>query len=331
MIKHNLDISSIYERRRNQAHAALTQRMEQLYETYPTLEELDYAIKFTGIAMGKAAMTGDLSAVTAAKEKLASLREEKAAFLASHAIDKKMLALQYACEKCKDTGFVEGENGLQEHCSCYRSLAIEHLYQSFTLDPERSMTFDRFSLEVYPNTIDKKRYGLDISPREKMKENLALCQTFAEHFEESGVKNILIYGESGVGKTFMCGCIANALLSRGVPVLYLSATELFHIIAQNRTGRADLAGSMVMEDLTQAELLIIDDLGTESRSDSRCAEFLEILNKRKALNGRRPCRTVISTNLNLKEIFSLYSERIGSRLLSEFNCCKFVGDDIRMI
>lgn len=331
MTKQTMDISSIYEARRNAAQNALTQRIQELYKTFPTLEELDYAIKLIGITMSKAAIQNDSAALTSAKEKLASLRKEKADFLASNSIDEKMLTLQYTCEKCKDTGFITDKNGLQEHCSCYRTLAIEHLYQSFTLDAERTMTFDGFSLDVYPDVVDKQRYGLDVSPREKMKENLALCQQFVEHFGEPGVKNILIYGEAGVGKTFMCGCIANALLSRGVPVLYLSATEMFHIIAKNRTGRADVAGNMVMEDLTQAELLIIDDLGTESRTDSRCAEFLEILNKRKALSGRRPCHTVISTNLNLKEIFSLYSERIGSRLLSEFHCCKFAGDDIRMI
>ncbi len=330
MSNHSMDISSIYERRRSNAQSALEARIQSLYAAYPALEELDYAIKLTGVAMSKAAIGSDFSALTASKERLASLRKEKEDFLALHAIDQKMLALQYTCEKCKDTGFIEGENG-SEHCSCYRALAIENLYQNFTLDAERSMTFERFSLEVYPDVVDKPRYGLDISPREKMRENYNLCQHFVENFGQPGLKNILIYGEAGVGKTFMCGCIANALLEKGVPVLYLSATEMFHIIADSRTGRADTAGNMVMADLTQAELLIIDDLGTESRTDSRCAELLEILNKRKALNGRRPCHTVISTNLNLKEIFSIYSERIGSRLLSEFDCCKFAGEDIRMI
>lgn len=330
MSKPMTDISSIYEKRRSNAQTELDKRIHALYAAYPALEELDYAIKLTGVSLSKAAISGDTAALTAAKEQLASLRQEKEAFLATHAIDKKDLTLQYTCEICKDTGFIGGKNG-SEHCACYRSLVIEHLYQDFTLDADRTMTFDRFSLDVYPNAADPARYGLDISPREKMQENYEVCQHFVQHFGEPGLKNILIYGEAGVGKTFMCGCIANALLEKGVPVLYLSATEMFHIIAASRTGRADATGDMVMEDLTQAELLIIDDLGTESRTDSRCAEFLEILNKRKALNGKRPCHTIISTNLNLKEIFSLYSERIGSRLLSEFDCCKFVGDDIRMI
>lgn len=330
MSNHSMDISSIYERRRSNAQHELDQRVQALYAAYPALEELDYTIKLTGIAISKAALSGDAVALAASKEKLAALRQDKEDFLATHAIDKKALTIQYTCDVCKDTGFIGGETG-SEHCACYRALVIANLYQDFTLDADRTMTFDRFSLDVYPNVADPARYGLDISPREKMQENYDICQHFVQHFGEPGLKNILIYGEAGVGKTFMCGCIANALLEKGIPVLYLSATEMFHIIAASRTGRADATGDMVMADLTRAELLIIDDLGTESRTDSRCAEFLEILNKRKALSGKRPCHTVISTNLNLKEIFSLYSERIGSRLLSEFDCCKFVGDDIRMI
>lgn len=315
MNNQSMDISSVYERRRNAAQQALSQRIADLYKTYPALEELEYAIKFAGIEMSRAAISGNVAVLSAAKEKLASLRAEKDAFLDLHGIDKKDLSLQYTCEKCKDTGFADGE-----HCSCYRTLVIEKLYQNFVLDPQRTMTFDRFSLDVYPEAV-----------RQKMQENYDICKNFVEQFGQPDVKNILIYGEAGVGKTFMCGCIANALLSKGIPVLYLSATEMFHIIAESRTGRADCTCNMVMADLTKAELLIIDDLGTESRTDSRCAELLEILNKRKSLNGQRPCKMVISTNLNLKEIFSIYSERIGSRLISDFDCCKFVGEDIRMI
>lgn len=326
-----MNISSIYESRRSNAQSQLAMRIKSLYAQYPALEELDYAIKFTGVAMSKAAIIKDAEAMAAEKEKLASLRREKEAFLASHSIDPKMLEIQYTCEKCGDTGFITDEKGESEQCSCYRALAIEKLYQKFTLDSGRTMTFSRFSLDVYPDVVDEDRYGIDISPREQMQENYALCQNFVENFGTPDLKNLLIYGKSGVGKTFMCGCIANALLERSIPVLYLSATEMFHIIADNRTGRADETSSMIMADLTKVELLIIDDLGTEGRTDSRCAELLELLNKRKELSRRRTCHTVISTNLNLKELFAVYSERIGSRLFSEFDCCKFVGEDIRMI
>ena len=326
-----MNISSIYEQRRNAAQAQLEARVQSLYSDYPVLEELDYSIKMTGIAMSRAAIQNNRDALDVAKERLDALRKEKSEFLRLHTIDPKMLQIQFSCEKCKDTGFITDETGNSEKCSCYRTLAIENLYQNFTLDPKKTMTFDRFSLDVYPDMVDKQRYGIDISPRRQMQENHALCQYFVEHFEDPSLKNLLIYGESGVGKTFMCGCIANALLEKEIPVLYLSATEMFRIIADVRTGRADEASLMMLTDLTQAELLIIDDLGSESRTDSRCAEFLEILNKRNALNRQRPCRMIISTNLNLKELFMLYSERIGSRLLSEFDTCKFVGEDIRMI
>ena len=40
-------------------------------------------------------------------------------------------------------------------------------------------------------------------------------------------------------------------------------------------------------------------------------------------------KTIISTNLNLKEIFNIYNERIGSRFVGHYNICKFIGEDIR--
>lgn len=325
------EITRIYENRRLAAIEKQEQRKAALYLQYPEFEQLEYQIKLLGVKMSKAILSGSKEETQAVLAEMHTLKERKKVFLSQNHISEKALSIDYICPKCQDRGFIT-VNTRSERCTCYRSLIVDLLYKDFTLDPNRKMTFEKFQIEYYPDRISKERYGIDQSPRDKMKQNYNICRKFVEQFEASSSKNLLLFGSSGVGKTFMCGCIANALMGKGIPVLYLSATDMFHIITAARMGKLSAGEEQTkIEDLIQTELLIIDDLGTENLTESRCSEFLEILNKKKGINESRPCRIVISTNLTLSEIVARYSERIGSRILSEFTYCRFVGDDIRMI
>jgi len=298
------------------------------------LEDIDYRIKTMGISLGKASMAGNKEEINRLKEELDKLKKCKSDLLSQNSIDEKGLLIKYFCEKCNDSGFIV--NGVSSvRCSCYRTLIIENLYKNFTLDSNKKMTFDKFNFNYYPNLINEDRYGENISPREKMKKNYDICYNFAQNFNDPLNKNILIYGAAGVGKTFMCGCIANLLLDKGIPVLYLSSADMFNIITASQTSMIGKTGNSAEKydiyDLIDSELLIIDDLGTESLTESRLCEFLEILNKKKEINQRRPCHIIITTNLSPREIFKRYSERIGSRITSEYVWCKFIGEDIRNV
>ena len=325
------EISLTYEKRRLAAQEALDRRISQIYSQFPEIEEIDYQIKMLGVFMSKNIIFGNTEKAEEIKEKIAVLKEKKSALLSDRNIPPQWFRPKFTCEKCQDTGFITN-NTKSEKCSCYRALVIESLYKNFSLDPNRTMTFENFDISLYPDISDKDRFGVEGSPKEKALQNYNICLNFVEKFSDLSVKNILLFGRSGVGKTFMCGCVANALIEKGIPVLYLSATEMFNIISSERMGKAEnIYHSAKIEDLITTELLIIDDLGTESPTVSRYAEFLEILNKRKELNGKRPCKMIISTNLTPKEIYGHYSERIGSRILGEFVICRFIGEDIRMI
>ena len=76
----------------------------------------------------------------------------------------------------------------------------------------------------------------------------------------------------------------------------------------------------------EVDLLIIDDLGTETMTNNKYTELFNIINTRLLSNKK----IIISTNLKLNELFSRYDERIISRLIGEFKICKFVGEDIRL-
>ena len=321
------EISLIFEKRRSEALHNADLRKQEVYAKVPALEEIDYKIKLLGIEMSRLALSGNAADIQQIKSSMTNLRDKRSALLSQNSIDPVYLCVKHCCERCADTGFIT-ENTSSTRCSCYRTLVVENLYKSLTLDPNRTMTFDRFDISLYPDSPDET----GVSPRNRMKKNYNVCREFTERFADNDIKNILIYGQTGIGKTFMCGCIANALTEKAIPVIYISSIDLFDIITDSKFERSEYSSDKPnIEDLVNAELLIIDDLGTESLTDFRKAEFLEILNKKKEINGVRPCRMIITTNLSPKEIYSKYSERIGSRISSEFTGLKFVGKDIRMI
>ncbi len=77
----------------------------------------------------------------------------------------------------------------------------------------------------------------------------------------------------------------------------------------------------------QADLLIIDDLGTEMTTDFSVSELFGIINDR-LIQPRKA--TLISTNLTPENIQDRYSERLSSRILGKADIWEFFGDDLRI-
>ena len=59
------------------------------------------------------------------------------------------------------------------------------------------------------------------------------------------------------------------------------------------------------------------------------SELFNVINTR-LLNSNKITKTIISTNLGIQELFKNYDERIVSRLIGNYNICRFFGDDIRL-
>ena len=86
---------------------------------------------------------------------------------------------------------------------------------------------------------------------------------------------------------------------------------------------------MLILSLLLLDLLIIDDLGTESSNNMKFAELFNILNTRLLNQNNHITKTIISTNLSLNHLFKTYDERIFSRLVGYYNICRFFGEDLR--
>lgn len=131
------------------------------------------------------------------------------------------------------------------------------------------------------------------------------------------------------GKTFMSNCIAQELLSTGKTVLYQTAPILLENIIDYKMSKQKNLLDNVYQSILNVDLLIIDDLGTESLNSMKLSELFTILNTRILNLNQKVTKTIISTNLNMKDIFTSYEERIGSRIAGYYDIYYFFGDDLR--
>ena len=157
-----------------------------------------------------------------------------------------------------------------------------------------------------------------------IKNAYCIAQEFVTSFADE-FRNLFLYGDTGVGKTFLSNCIAKELIDRSFSVIYLTSFELFDTLAKSKFEKEKAAESMC-EHIFDCDLLIIDDLGTELANSFTISQLFLCLNER--LLRRKS--TIISTNLSLESLVDIYSERTFSRITSNYTMLKLTGDDIRI-
>ena len=313
-----------YELRRDRALYEQRLRKEEIYLKIPRLKEIDDEISKTGLLIATAMLQNpqlyeeNLNKIKAEMEKL---KREKAILMTENNFPLEYLDVNYLCNKCSDTGFLK--NGSK--CNCLKQEMINRAYRmsgvQHALEKEN---FKTFNINIFsPEPFENEK----LSPRENMLNILNNCEGFCINFDEDNEENLLFYGTTGLGKTFMCNCIAKALLDRGKIVIYQTAFKILEIIEEHRFRRNS---QQSMDDnnynlLFDADLLIIDDLGTELTNTFTNTEIFKIINSRLL----RRNKTIISTNLSLMEIANTYDNRTFSRVFGKFAPLKFYGPDLR--
>ncbi|MDD3839440.1 MAG: ATP-binding protein [Clostridia bacterium] len=308
-----------YQQKRDAKEIELNNRKKEIYFNIPRIKEIDRMISETGINISKLLIENNSKQhqiIEKMKKRIFELKSEKAQLLLDKNYPADYLTIKYDCEQCQDTGYIGNKQ-----CKCLKQSLIDYAYSQSNIG-ERLLqeNFDNFDISLYSNqTSDSQK----ISPRQNMENIFYYCIKFVQDFDNSN-QNLLFYGKPGLGKTYLSNCIAKDLLDQGKIVIYQTAFKLFDIIRKfrfsNATGQQfDLAS------LLTCDLLIIDDLGTELTNSFTNSELFNIINTR-LLDCKN---TIISTNLDLNELMSNYSERIISRILGNFQIFKFYGNDIR--
>ena len=127
----------------------------------------------------------------------------------------------------------------------------------------------------------------------------------------------------------MSNCIARELLKKGKTVLYQTAPVLLESVIDYKLNKQKNYSDNIIDSILETDLLIIDDLGTESLNSMKLSELFNIINTRILNLNQKITKTIISTNLNIKHIFNNYEERIGSRIAGYYDIYCFFGDDLR--
>ncbi len=301
-----------YEQKNLAAKNAAEARIAEVSFAHPDIAAIDRELSLTGVRILKAAGS-DNSAdeMEALKSRIKALREKKTALLVSYGYPSDYLDVKYECTECSDTGYAGSSM-----CKCFKRALVLAGYESSGIGALiRRQSFDNFSLSYYSG---------DANSLEQMKRNFEIVRSYARGFGSDASRNLLMIGGTGVGKTHMSSALAKEIIDRGYDVLYESAPNIFFELEQERFARD---GEQRKSDrYYTAELLIIDDLGTESVTQYSVACLYNILNTR--IN--KGMSTVINTNLMPDALYKKYSDRIASRLLGEYTVLHFVGTDIRM-
>ncbi len=316
-------VMRIYDKRRFENNHLRDLRIREVHDKVPHIREIEAAIASTAVRRARELLSRDEETALAKSlsADIAALALEKEKLLIANGFSKDYMELWYNCPECKDTGYVNNFK-----CKCFRQAVIDMLYTQSNLKQILiNENFSTFTLEYYDNTKVNTVTGL--TPYQNMQKVQRTCLRFVEEFPSA--QNLLLYGETGTGKTFMTNCIARELIEKSFSVIYLTAISLFDLFEKQAFG-ADPEDTLTTRDLEQylfdCDLLIIDDLGTESPNSFTNSRLFYCLNERLLRNKS----TIISTNLTLDTINSLYSERIASRVLSSYTLLKLYGDDIRM-
>lgn len=309
-----------YDALRTRKAAELRQRKESLYGRFPRLAEIEGALSVLGVSAAKAALGApeDIEAtLEGLKGRQRELLAERQEILVAAGLSPRLLEIEYECGKCRDTGYV-GDSP----CVCMKRRIMDRLYdQSNVREVIERENFDTFDLRLFSSAAVEEE---GVSPKENAQRNLKIAMAFAEDFTG---ENLLLYGGAGRGKTFLCNCIAKDVLERGRTVLYLTAGQMFKRLEEMRFGQnGEEERAEWDEELLDADLLIIDDLGTEFATVFTASELFRIINDRKL--RKKP--VVISTNLDFPALMEQYSDRVMSRLIGEYTALKFFGEDIRM-
>lgn len=304
-------ISRRYEETQNKNHRIHTARRDEIYAKLPAYRDIDQQMASLSIQHGLRLLDGDDSAITDLRVQLEHSSAEKKKLLADAGYPTDYLEPIYDCKDCQDSGYIGNEK-----CHCFRQQEIRLLYEQSNIQATiEKENFETLSYEYYD--------GEDLKAFEAA---VAISKDFVAGFQNH-YQNILYYGTVGTGKSFLSGCIARELLACGKSVIYFSANGLFEQLARYSFDTKMKEGLYnFYKDLYNCDLVIVDDLGTEVTNNFVCSQLFALLNERHL----RQKATIISTNLQLSELRERYSERVFSRIASNYTICRLSGADIRL-
>ena len=312
------ELHAEYEQRQQQNQREEARRRMQAEAACPEIGQVLDARQnlifgtLRGILEGKASAEDIPAQMEVLNKRLGSL-------LRQHGFAENFLDPVCQCPVCGDTGYV-GEV-VRENCECFNQAFYARMYQRMGLSESIRQSFEDFDLNVFSA---EKLPGKTYSQRELMTVIRKTCEQYADSYPNVPVKDMLLMGQSGLGKTYLMHAMAKRLIQRGQNVLIISAYKFLETAR-----KAYMSGNTDdLDALIDADVLMVDDMGAEPLMENiTIVQWFNLINERQ-LRGRA---TIISTNLMEDELRRRYTERIASRLMNNLQCklIQFAGEDVR--
>ncbi len=312
-------IMRIYNQRQFQDKYEQDQRREEVYQKVPQIKQIEDEISSQAVRCARRLLDGDTGAKEELKQHIEDLREQKEVLLSAFGFPADYMEMHYVCPECQDTGYIDGKK-----CRCFKKEEIRLLYSQSNIEEVLLReNFDSFSYEYYDDRVVIPEIQMTVA--DYMRQVHTWCKEYVENFEKKG-GNLIFTGSTGVGKTFLTNCIAKALIDQYQSVIYLSSNDLFDVFSKNKF-HYDTEEEMkdMYQYILDCDLLIIDDLGTELNNTFVSSQLFYCINERLL----RKKSTIISTNLSMTMLRDTYSDRISSRIISQYSIIPLYGDDIR--
>ncbi|MFZ7101660.1 MAG: ATP-binding protein [Peptococcaceae bacterium] len=279
--------------RKQRAVEQCNKRIALLHKQFPRLAEISDLVR--SLALEKLRVNfikKDFVRSGQIDDEVFQLMAEREAILKMNGLTISVYEPDWECKKCKDDGYIEP--GVL--CDCLKQEHINRIFdQSGISEKMRIKTFSNININFYKDPQSVENF-------------MKKCRKMVSDIEQgSSVENILLFGNVGRGKTHFAMAIANALLNRGITVIYKRFNELLDIMreAVNNNIPEDIAH------IKTVSLLVIDDLGVENLTPFKETQLLSILDDRNFHD--KPW--IINTNLLLEEIEKRYGSRIADRML----------------
>ena len=326
-MRSTLERSEIYaqikremERYRDYAINKADEEIKLIYEKYPRLKEIDKELKNAGSHMLKETLRrrGEDrdKLVKEFKEHYANLEKEKQSILDNAGISQDMLKPKFRCRLCEDTGIYK-----DKECKCMKKRRIEKMYTLSNIHENmKEQTLEKLDSSLF----SKEPILNGVSQYDRILEISDTCREGIAGMEKTPFY-ALFMGGVGLGKTFLCSCLAKFAMEMGYSVVYATAYDIADVLVKVKFNRATGEDYETLDLINSCDLLIVDDLGTEGINSATNTEIFTVINNR-LLNKKS---LIISTNLSLKDINRIYGERVFSRFMGGFKMCQFIGRDLR--